>query len=107
MKTVEYSGIGIAFADCLAEHAAQRFLEGYDDHIVVSTSNFIDAVRVCVAEGKIDHKEVQFKFNGEIIPIKANGSLVDWPKGFCDTIMNLQCRALQARIKARKSNGEQ
>jgi hypothetical protein len=103
MKTVEYSSAGTAIPDCIAEQAAQSFLEGHDEHINVSSGIFIDAIRALVAERKFDHTQVQFMWMGDVIPINERGSPIDWPKGFCDTTMNLQGRIIQARIKARKN----
>ncbi len=67
--------------------------------VYVKTSSFllIEAVRVLIAEGVINHKEVEFWFEGkEIVPTKSGGLSV-WPRGFGDQHENLLFRLLDKR----------
>lgn len=46
----------------------------------------VHAARVLVYEGKVSHKNIKFYFKGndEDIYCDKNGSLANWPDGFCD-----------------------
>ena len=100
MKTIEYSSTGFASPDAHCEESALRFLQMEDKDsgkCCVSTENFISAVRALICEGKFPHNEVQFLFNGKIIPIDADGRIEEWPAGFCDTIDIFLVRLLTSR----------
>lgn len=103
MKTIEYSPTGISFADASVEKEAEVFLLGNEDSIVVSTSNFIEAVRCLICDDVIPHDQVQFSFNGELLKPTAYSSLPHWPKGFCDYSMNWSYRVVKARPKIKEN----
>lgn len=54
----------------------------------------IDCVRLCILEGKIPHKEVEFRFGDKIIFPDKYGHLDWWPVGFCDYRDNITNRLL-------------
>lgn len=85
MKTIRYARDGIVVADLDAEEKAKAFLAGPDDSIVVASAIFVEAVRVHIAEGLCPHDDVAFAFGDKVLRPNKNGSLAEWPEGFCDT----------------------
>lgn len=85
MKTVRYARDGIVVADLDAEEKAKAFLAGPDDDIVVASAIFVEAIRVQIAEGLYPHDGVAFAFGDKVLWPNPNGSLAEWPAGFCDT----------------------
>ncbi len=51
-------------------------------------SYILDAVRVMVKEGKIDHRDVGVVVDGKLINVTKGGLLEEWPAGFCDLTTN-------------------
>jgi hypothetical protein len=100
MKTIEFSPNGEAVSDVLCEENARHFLQNdWAIFISVSSSNFITAARVCICEGIIDHKEVRFLYQGQYLHPSADGRLLEWPMGFCDTEEKLLLRLILGRKK--------
>lgn len=95
LRTIEFHPDGVAFADAKAETAAIEFLtSAVHQHIVVSTANFITAVRALVYEGRCPHDQVEFQFGFWSMSPDRWGRLSDWPNGFCDHMDDLLGRLL-------------
>lgn len=79
-------------------------------HIIISSVLMVDAIRLLIMKGEINHKEVVFRFEGRDLEVDKNGMLRVWPKGFCniyddileellDRNMGDNTRRLQNRMK--------
>lgn len=102
MKHIEYNANGEAIADAKAEAKALEFLQSSEEKIVVSTDNFITAIRVSICDGVIDHNQVEFYFvdskeTNWLLHPDADGRLDQYPHGFCDYQDNLLMRLLAGR----------
>ena len=76
-------------------------LDGWADNIVdqykanksltrkIATEACVDALRIKVKEGKINHKDIVFIYNDDEIRVDKYASLSHYPKGFCETMTNL------------------
>jgi hypothetical protein len=110
--TVEYDlENGYLFADGKAEEWVNGIInkfhkdiaEGCEDidwDIKVCSYLLVDAFRVKIAEGRLSHKDIIFRFKGENIKSDKYGRLQVWPKGFCDVGTDLLERLLTANAKA-------
>lgn len=58
-------------------------------HTTVSSVLMVDAIRLLIMKGEINHKEVVFRFEGHDLEVDKNGMLRVWPKGFCDIYDNI------------------
>lgn len=63
----------------------------------IGSELLITQFRVMVAEGKIPCDDIEIKFEDKIIKISEIGSIVIWPKGFCDTYS--KCVVFLGRIR--------
>ena len=88
MITIEYSPTGIPIADGALNWWLSHVLthKNEDRLFEVATGLCIDAVRLAIHEGKIDHNNIQFKYKDQIILSDRFGSLDSWPDGFNDTL---------------------
>jgi hypothetical protein len=100
MKTIEYAPNEEAIRDADAERPALEFLqlEG-QQHICVSTDNFINAARVHICRGVIPHDQVVFLFDGMELRPDSDGRLDHWPRGFCDFTDRWLMELLHGRVK--------
>lgn len=55
----------------------------------VSNELAINQIRVFIKQGKLNHSEVVFVYNGSELKPDKNGRLENWPKGFCDHTENM------------------
>ncbi len=62
------------------------------ESVTVGTGLVIDAIRVLVKTGKIRHDQIQFEYEGNILPIDKDGRMVIWPEGFNDMVTTLLCQ---------------
>lgn len=77
-KTMEYAlGLSIKANQPNEQHS-----------VVVAQAMIIDAVRVLIKRGMINHTLIQFKFNDHLITSDVGGHLSDFPRGFCDHTEN-------------------
>lgn len=97
MITIEYIPTGLAISDNEAENFVFSLKD--NDFVSVSTSNVIFAAKVLSLEHNIP---VQFMFNGNIIKMNEYGAIHDWPKGFCDYILNWNSKVIQFAVNKRK-----
>jgi hypothetical protein len=61
------------------------YQDSEDASIELTTSSnlVVDSFRVQVARGEIDHKNLTFEYEGEIITVDRDVRLSHWPIGFC------------------------
>lgn len=50
----------------------------------VGSELMIHAIRLAIKQGKLDHNDVVFVFEGEEIKSDKDGRMFHWPLGFCD-----------------------
>lgn len=89
MLILEYHPDGICVADTKTMEAAESLVEKANDidqmfEVKFAQAMILDAVRVLMKRSIIDHTSVQFKFNDNLMYCDKNGTLSDWPSGFCD-----------------------
>lgn len=92
----------------VADGVAARYVQSTVDnvnlgnYVILMTSQalVVDYVRLAVAEGRIHHKKVQFRFENYEIDIDKCGRLSHWPKGFCDYTDNILTSLLELEIEA-------
>ncbi len=91
-------GISDGETDRFADHI-QGAVEHSKTDIEYKILNFlvINEIRARIAENKIDHTKIQFKFQGQIIVPNNDGTLSDYPRGFGDTDILIVRRILSAR----------
>lgn len=86
-----------------AERLAERFNRGpLNCGEFVSNAAMVDAIRLLIAKGVLDHEEVVFRYEGKDIRPNRYGMIVHWPKGFCDSRDNILEELLIASIKIQK-----
>jgi len=98
MKTIQYDPIGIAFADFNIENKANEFLNSTETKIVVSTFNFINAVRAIVAEDRFDYRNVVFFYKEEEIYLNKYARFDKSLPGFYSPDIDLLHRILSSSI---------
>lgn len=72
---IEYNPkYGEAVRDGLCE---ERALEDYNNNldVIISTENYINAIRALAVEGKIDYKKIIFVFEGKELILNKYGRL--------------------------------
>lgn len=90
MITVHYnSNGGFSFPDGKCESWVNKQIENDllsagDTYVSVGTSLLIDCFRVAICEGKLDPKNIQFMFRGDVLVHDDDGRINDWPHGFAD-----------------------
>ena len=92
MKHLIYSPEGEPVSDFEAENYAYKLLK--QDEINTSSQNVVDWVRVLVKDGLIDWNDITVHFHDQELKIDKNGSMNEWPHGFCDTNLNALTRLL-------------
>lgn len=108
MITVEYTRHGDAVNDFNLELTYQDFVERVKDNEVYfsfSTENIFTRIRLGIVKGEIDFP-IMFAFytkeeNFEFSPNKY-GAIVNWPKGFCDSVVRMCEEILILATKKRK-----
>ena len=114
MLKVIYSADGDLVSDMAAEAWAKTLIDKYknslSEHVVkVGTETMVDAIRVMVVRGSLNHDEVQFfNWNTEnyeekldVITVNKYGRLNHSPKGFCDVNIDLLGELLRSASKMR------
>lgn len=103
MLTIVYSEHGKSNADAKSEFIAMNMYEKYKDknyRYLSSTESLFTAFRVMVAEKKINHTDVVFKFENKTLELDEDGQLKDgYPKGFCDVDLDLYSRLIDTKVK--------
>ena len=76
------------------------YRERYGDmNITVSNESVITMFRLAIMRGVIDHDEIAFKFNGELLYPTDEGMLLHWPEGFCDLSIKMHAEMISLRTK--------
>ena len=102
--TINYCKEGIPYSDFDAETLTKMWVKNKQDCTYkVSTENIISYVRRMVAEGEIEHKDVQFQFNGQNLEMNEYAVIRDWKKGFCDYGEENAVRIIKAQNKKRRA----
>lgn len=104
MLTVIYDPInGPAFPDLkVMEHASNiiaLYKEGTVTVCPVGTDALVQAFRVQVARGNINHNELEFQYGGASISVDSCGMLKCWPSGFCDEYENMLMELLDRKYE--------
>jgi hypothetical protein len=87
------------------EKEIELALENNQEHtLITSQENIIDLVRLFVANGKILPKDVEFRFQDNIIFPDKYGHLDWWPAGFCDYRDNLLTELLSDMFNTLNAN---
>lgn len=72
------ANLAYSFVKCYQEDKVSTVSVTTSSHVVV------DAFRLQVVRGEIDHKNLTFEYKGETITIGKNARLSNYPRGFCD-----------------------
>lgn len=103
MITIIYMVNGDSNADAKSESIAMNMYDMYKDYDYThlsSTESLFTAFRTLIAEGKIPHDKVVFKYNDEIMTIDSDGQLDrGYPRGFCDSEQDLMRRLIKVRVE--------
>ena len=98
MLTVEYHRDGETVADHWAESFVWAKVKEHNDYgdmsVVIANGLVIDTFRALINEGKINHEQIRFLFNGKYLHPDKNGRISNWPVGFCDCIDDVLDRLL-------------
>lgn len=94
MLTIKYDPTsGKVISDGLIKDWADKVVEDYKEainmNITVGSGVMVDAIRVLIMKGKLNYKEIVFRFRGLDLGVDKNGRLSIWPKGFCDVYDNI------------------
>lgn len=96
-----------------AEQLAENFNQGSRYYeCFVANAAMIDAIRLLIARGVLNHEEVSFEYKtdllheGEVIRPNRYGRLEPWPRGFCDTSIDIISELLMISIKKRKEEND-
>ena len=94
MLIITYDSInGKVVSDGFIKSWADDVVEAYKKvismNITVGSSVMIDATRILIMKGKLDYKEVIYRFKGLDLKVDKNGRLPVWPEGFCDIYDNI------------------
>jgi hypothetical protein len=113
MIIIDYhSEDGYCLPDGKAEKWVTKIIKGElssfigDTYIQVCSSLLIDCFRVAIHEGRLDPKEIQFTFNGDVLFHDDRGRILDWPKGFGDVGDHILERLLTANITLNEEGNE-
>lgn len=117
-KTLEiyYSEEGECLPDMKVMDWAKKLVEDFnstDCHdqvykVCVSGALMVDALRLLIAKGTLDHERVVFKYEDKLIKPNRYGYLESWPKGFCDHSCDIleellfKAAELRKRLKGEK-----
>ncbi|RNB59445.1 hypothetical protein EDM57_04700 [Brevibacillus gelatini] len=104
MITINYCPQGVSCSDFEAEKIVRLWFRNQEPYTYnVSTENIISYVRVLVAEGEINHTDVQLQFNGENLEMNEYAMIKDWRKGFCDYHVENAARIIKAQNQKRRA----
>lgn len=89
MLTLEYHPDGICVPDVKTMEIAESFVQRANEadvmhEIKFSQAMILDAFRVLIKRGVVDHSLVTFKFQGQLMRSDSDARFNHWPRGFCD-----------------------
>lgn len=103
MLIIHYTKEGMAFSDFNlleeAEVVVNAYHEGRIQEVSVSTTNIIEAIRVLVCRGEIEHDEVVVHFKEDIIELNDKIEFSHYPVGFMDWEQRFLCEIIKKRLK--------
>lgn len=112
MLIIEYNASqGVVVPDANARDYAFSVIKGYrsslrdDITITVASETLMNAFRVLVSQGAMDHNEFKIKFEGALIDVTKDGRLKKWPPGLCD-ITSKMLRALARAGSVQRGTGQ-
>lgn len=86
-----------------AEQLAENFNQGSRYYeCFVSNATMVDAIRLLVATRVLNHEEVVFEYDDEVLRPNRYGMIERWPKGFCDIPGDILEKLLIASLNKRK-----
>lgn len=93
MLIIEYHKDGVHVADHETMAIAEGMVQRANDpertfETRISQAMILDAFRVLIKRGAVDHKNVKIKFENKIMSVCERANLSDWPRGFCDYTEN-------------------
>lgn len=92
---INYTKEGEAVSDFRVENLTRTiFKDKSIERFDTSSEVFITAVRTLLCEEVISIDDVEIQFEGEAIPMRADGRSGVWPRGFCDTYEDLLMRII-------------
>lgn len=94
MLTIHYDPLhGHVVPDNLAISHASGVVVAYQQgkltDYTVGSDVLIQAFRLLVTKNEIEHTNIVFAFDDEVLTVDKGGRLDRWPNGFCDQIMNI------------------
>lgn len=103
MLIIHYIKEGMAFSDFdllrEAEVVVNAYHEGRIQEISVSTANIIEAIRVLVCRGEIEHDEVVIHFKEDVIKLNEKIEFSHYPIGFMDWEQKFLSEILIKKLK--------
>lgn len=81
-----------------AYEIVQMYREGEISSINVSNGNIIEALRVLVSRGELNHSEIVINFGSEEITLDKLVNYSSYPKGFMDLEKGFLRKILEKRI---------
>jgi len=92
----------------LSEMIRKTAYANSDVHLIYSTENIFNQIRMDIAEGRISSEYVLFRVDGFDYRALPDGDLENWPRGFLSIAAETSKRILFAGINQRRiSRGEQ
>lgn len=73
---------------------------------IYGVENIFSAIRLAIAEGRLNHNGVFFTFRGKNYSLNEYGKMETWPDGFCDFNINNSEKILRAVMKKYKERNE-
>jgi hypothetical protein len=104
MITIEYCAAGEAVSDFDWQAWVDKIMCHKDQNLrwEVSTTLPINAVRLLIAQDKLNTEEVIFKYKGLRVVVNEYGAILDWPQGFCMGDQHIVEDILRNGIRKRK-----
>jgi hypothetical protein len=101
---IYYASDGTAVDDWGVEsmYDVVRRFQHHDIEVRFSTSPIFMRIRIGILEKEIDPNLVKIYFNGVQVPVNEYGSVIPYPKGFCDLDLHLAEHLLRGAMKMRR-----
>ena len=118
MLIIEYDPIkGKVVPDALIKKWANNILKKYTEfktikivkeetvimNITVGSSVMIDATRILILEGRLNYKEILYRFKELTIKVNEYATMSNYPKGFCDVHTDILVKLLGYQSKRYQS----
>ncbi len=83
-----------AVEEHVCEHIAHFNKHGRGKHLAYGSQEPFMMWRVAIREGLIPSEDVEFMFDGEVVPHNSDGKINHWPTGLCNLTMKILERLL-------------